>query len=175
MKFWRRKTVEPSARRRYIRGTPESRFLAYLAKAENGCVEWQGSRNRRGYGTFTQPGHRTILAHRFAYQYVNGPIPEGLCVLHRCDNPACCNVEHLFLGTRTDNNRDMREKGRDRQGSLFQNGEAHPNSKLTAEAVRDIRSRYGPGVTLAALAGEYGVSETTVSRVVRREIWKELA
>lgn len=175
MRFpWRSKQVEPTERR-YVRGTPETRFAAYLEPAENGCIEWRGSRNGRGYGTFTQPGHKTILAHRYAYKLANGEIPAGLCVLHRCDNPACCNVDHLFLGTRADNNRDMREKGRDRQGSLFQNGEAHPRSKLTSDAVRAIRKRYGTGTTLAELAGEYGVTESTVSRVVRHEIWKEVA
>lgn len=75
------------------------------------CIEWTGLRIRRGYGQ-TSLHNRRIMAHRLAWIIANGPIPDGLCVCHRCDNPPCCNVEHLFLGTVKDNTQDMVAKGR---------------------------------------------------------------
>ena len=75
------------------------------------CIEWDKYRNPKGYGHRTFNG-KVFLAHRAAWIDVNGDIPDGLCVLHKCDNPPCVNVEHLFLGTRGDNNRDCVRKGR---------------------------------------------------------------
>lgn len=74
------------------------------------CLEWQGAR-LRGYGRVRRAG-RMQYAHRVAWEEVNGPIPDGLLVLHRCDNPPCVRPEHLFLGTDADNARDKAEKGR---------------------------------------------------------------
>lgn len=78
------------------------------------CWEWTASRKERGYGVFSRPGHNNgaLKAHRVSWELANGPIPDGLCVLHRCDNPPCVNPAHLFLGTIADNNRDMSLKGR---------------------------------------------------------------
>ena len=82
----------------------------------SGCLLWIGSYGwGRGYGVITQGGKRRG-AHRVAWELTRGPIPEGLCVLHRCDVPGCVNVEHLFIGTRDDNNRDMTSKGRRKNG-----------------------------------------------------------
>lgn len=81
------------------------------------CIEWQGSRNRNGYGSVRAEG-RTWLAHRWAWVQVHGPIPEGLVVRHRCDNPPCVNVEHLEIGTHADNMRDAVERGRTFRPSL---------------------------------------------------------
>jgi hypothetical protein len=75
------------------------------------CVEWDGATNHNGYGTRTVNG-RSGLVHRFAWAEANGPIPEGKYVLHKCDNPPCFNVDHLFIGDQFDNMRDMVEKGR---------------------------------------------------------------
>lgn len=80
----------------------ESRFTR-----TDGCWVWSGRTNRQHYGTL---GER--LAHRISYEFYVGPIPEGLCVLHRCDNPPCVNPKHLFLGTRADNAEDRDRKGR---------------------------------------------------------------
>ena len=74
-----------------------------------GCVEWAKGLDRKGYGRVTHGG-RTRFVHRIAWESVNGAIPEGLSVLHRCDNPRCFNVAHLFVGTNGDNNRDMAQK-----------------------------------------------------------------
>lgn len=96
----------------------------------------------------------------------NGPIPKGLCVLHRCDNRPCLNPDHLFLGTKRENSRDMSEKGR--TGVTDRAGEKHGESKLTDVAVREIRSSKEKGRSLAA---KFGVSESAVSLVRRGKSW----
>jgi len=97
----------------------------------------------------------------------NGPIPDGMQVLHRCDNPPCCNPAHLFLGTQADNIADMIAK---RRGGAV-SGEAHYRAKLTADQVSAIRARYAAGETQVALAREFGVSQTNISRIVRGTTW----
>jgi hypothetical protein len=94
------------------------------------CWEWQGARNKKGYGmcSWYRPGH-SRLVHRFVYEQINGPIPEGLRVLHTCDNPPCCNPMHLTLGTVAQNQQDMVERGRSKarhwgKGGICVNG--HP-------------------------------------------------
>ena len=81
-----------------------------------GCLTWTGYRNPKGYGTINVAG-TPVYAHRLSWENANGPIPEGKCILHKCDNPPCCNPDHLFLGTRAENNADMVAKGRARQGA----------------------------------------------------------
>lgn len=83
----------------------------------NGCWNWSLGKDRIGYGRLkvsmgTREAFRFTSAHRYAYELWRGVIPDGLCVLHRCDNRACCNPEHLFLGTQQDNMRDMHAKNR---------------------------------------------------------------
>jgi hypothetical protein len=75
------------------------------------CWIWRGQGNNKGYGMKSVRG-RLQLTHRLSYQWVNGPIPAGMKVLHRCDTPACFNPNHLFIGTQSDNMRDMMLKGR---------------------------------------------------------------
>jgi hypothetical protein len=77
------------------------------------CWNWKGS-TTRGYGTFKPTGSKIAYAHRYMWELLNGPIPEGLLVCHRCDNPTCVNPDHLFLGTKKDNVVDMYSKGRGR-------------------------------------------------------------
>jgi hypothetical protein len=99
------------------------RLTAGLTRTPSGCLEWSGSTDDRGYGRIGI-GRKTFLTHRVAWELANGPIPEGVCVLHHCDNPPCGETEpseaypegHLFLGTRADNNADMSTKGRRRNG-----------------------------------------------------------
>ena len=81
---------------------------------ENDCWEYAGNKNKGGYGIV---GHNSILIHRLSYEYYIGPIPKGLCVLHKCDNPACFNPKHLFLGTKVDNMRDRFNKGHNKLSS----------------------------------------------------------
>ena len=80
------------------------------------CQVWDGRKSHGGYGMLYLYG-RDHYAHRLAWEIAKGPIPDGLCVLHECDNPPCFNTDHLFLGTRADNNHDKAVKGRARNGS----------------------------------------------------------
>lgn len=92
------------------------RLASHLAEAVGGCLEWTACSTPAGYGNIRN-GASVVLAHRVAWELVNGPIPDGISVLHHCDNPPCCNVDHLFLGTHADNSADMISKGR---------GQGHP-------------------------------------------------
>lgn len=139
------------------------------ATTAGGCWEWKGSRNGRGYGQVSSgrrsaSGHmQPMLAPRASWEIHRGPIPPGMAICHTCDNPPCVNPEHLFLGTRRDNNADMARKRR----SL--NGERSPQSKLTDSQVDAIRERYAAGgVSQEALAAEYGISRSYVSMLARR-------
>jgi hypothetical protein len=96
-------------------GTPAERLAANTVRKSNGCLEWTGTVNNGGYGQTWANGQQ-VLAHRLAYELENGPIPDGMKVLHRCDNPPCCDPAHHFLGTDADNTADMVSKGRSRMG-----------------------------------------------------------
>lgn len=139
------------------------------------CWLWSGG-TCRGYGILsdrTRPGgKKATYAHRFSREIAYGPIPDALCVLHRCDVRNCVNPAHLFLGTRDDNNKDRMRKGRG--GSHLIAGEFNKNSKLTETQVREIRERRASGATTVALAAEYGVTTPLISYIVKRRIWKHV-
>ncbi len=86
-------------------------FLSKISKEIDACWIWDGFKNKRGYGML-KTGRKTAYAHRVAWELANGPIDGSLWVLHKCDNPPCCNPDHLFLGTAADNNADRHSKGR---------------------------------------------------------------
>src|SRR5690349_955039 len=90
---------------------PGQRLWPRLVTTATGCREWTGSRNDHGYGQLRVNG-RLVKAHRFAWELANGPIPQGSDVMHGCDNPPCCNPEHLSLGGASENGQDMAQKGR---------------------------------------------------------------
>lgn len=130
------------------------------------CVEWAKARGRQGYGVAWQNGKK-ISAHRFAWIKANGPIPTGMCVLHRCDNPSCVNPEHLFLGTRGQNNADRAAKKRNADIS----GEKHPMAKFTEKQVCSIRE---DSRSQRAIAAEYGVTQSCISNIKRRRSWAHI-
>lgn len=148
----------------------EERFWSMVEKTD-GCWLWRGATDKDGYGFFMsfyrERGESRV--HRIAWMLVHGPIPEGMDVLHKCDNPPCLNsVDHLFLGTQTDNMRDMRAKGR----ALV--GERNPHSKLTEDVVREIRRLRAEGVMRQKVADLLGVSLAVVKQVSARRIWKHV-
>ncbi len=100
---------------------------------ETGCTEYQGGRDPKGYGVAWN-GQRLRRAHRLIWELTHGPIPDGMLVLHRCDNPPCCNIDHLFLGTARDNSRDMIAKGR---------GKAQFSEQTTCIHGHPFTERYG--------------------------------
>lgn len=149
------------------------RFWTKVDKSGN-CWEWTAYRDGLGYGFFRMtPAEPMWRAHRAAWTLVNGPIPEGMVVCHRCDNPPCVRIDHLFLGTNQDNVDDRVAKGRSsRQVPHF--GEASPNAKLTAAQVYEIRRRYAAGgVGQRELGEKFGISQTHIGRIVRGTRWKQ--
>jgi len=144
----------------------------------DGCHIWIGHRDQYGYGRVWLDG-KMRGAHRVAYEAAYGTIPElpdadarGACVLHRCDDPACVNPNHLFVGSHLDNMRDMDTKGRRR--STSRPGERNPAARLTLAAVRDIRVRRAAGATMTSLAREYGLTKGGVAHVVKRRAWRDV-
>ena len=151
---------------------PEEFKAFYLVDELTGCWVWTGKMRSRLYGEY---GY--WLAHRVSYQIHVGPIPDGLCVLHNCpggnDNPLCVNPDHLWLGTKGDNNKDRDRKGRHRPSGT--KGTEIGVSRLNEDSVRSIRELYGSGPTMQKLADRFGVGLATISRVVRRKNWKHIA
>ena len=129
------------------------------------CWPWMAGKVGAGYGVMNCEG-KDIRANRLAWELTYGPMPKGLCVCHRCDNPPCCNPKHLFLCTHADNMADMARKGRSAHG------ERHRNAKLTVEQVLEIRRCYAQGAMLQReLAVEYGVTQQQISLIVRGKNW----
>jgi hypothetical protein len=156
------------------RTSPEDAFASRYEVNGHGCWVWSGSRSAGGYGQWllekTPLGNgryskRRIYAHRLSWELHRGAIPDGLRVLHECDNPPCVNPEHLFLGTMADNTHDMLAKGRESRG------EDRPLAKLTERDVIAIRQSKE---TLMVLAERYGVAFQTISDVRRRKVWKHV-
>lgn len=179
------------------RGLSSERRAAFESRIDrssgpDACWPWMRGCNAGGYGQFSVNG-RDQGAHRIAYELENGPVLDDLCVLHRCDNPSCCNPRHLFVGTRADNNRDREAKGRSyrpvcpleklsrgdqhyarRTPGKLARGEKHGRTPLTAKDVCAIRKRAAAGETQAALAREYNVSANAVNKIVRRKSWSHI-
>ena len=119
------------------------------------CLEWKGA--TRG-GRFNQYGnYRGRMAHRVAWELVHGEIPDGKFVLHHCDNPKCVNVQHLFIGTLSDNARDMVDKGR------------HGMARLNWESVEQIRKLLADGESQKALSQRFGVSVGHICCIEKRK------
>lgn len=118
---------------------------------------------------------RMKLTHRVAYELHHGvDLTPDQCVLHRCDNPPCCNPAHLFLGDRKANSDDKIAKGRYRSRQLT--GEEHANSKVTEEKVRAMRAEYATGaIGQVPLARKYGITQATAWAILRRRTWKHVA
>lgn len=139
----------------------------------SGCWEWMGS-TRKGYGRLivgsrTDGTRHSESAHRLSYTLAYGDIPDGMEVCHKCDNPACVNPAHLFLGTRNDNVRDREKKRR----NIVLTGEEQPCAKLTKKSVKDARWEHAiHGVSFQALADKYGVSKKTMQNAIKGVTWK---
>ncbi len=149
-----------------VQSTFESQFKKFLGEmTESGCVLWKGSVNVRGRPVVNYGDGLRMYAHRASYIINVGPIPDGLCILHCCDNPLCVNPVHLFLGTHTDNMEDMARKGRSNRG------ENVSTAKLNEDKVREIRRRYAQGESGPKLGNEFGVSAGTIRLVAKRLKW----
>jgi hypothetical protein len=138
------------------RTTPRGHFERKF-RVTPGCWLWTAKLDKRGYG-FSKHDGKKLGAHRHSYILYVGPIPEGMFVCHRCDNPTCVNPDHLFLGTREDNIDDMLKKGRHKNYSTFKKG----HGKLTDEqALMIIQS----GSRASDLAKMLGVDASLISHI----------
>jgi hypothetical protein len=141
-------------------------FDASLDKTSKpGCWLWTRAKSY-GYGRLFVHG-KGVMAHRHAYERQYGLIPDGLVVCHRCDEPSCCNPEHLFVGSQADNLADMRSK---RRGNIC---ERNRSAKLTQQQVDDIRRRYAAGgVSMSQLGRQVGVGPGSIFKIVHFVNWK---
>jgi hypothetical protein len=163
---------------------------------ETPCWIWTAGKHKSGYGQMVVGG-ATLKSHRIMWSIAKGSAGD-LCVMHLCDNPACCRIDHLQLGTHADNAADRERKGRgnqprgDAHGSRTKpwrrprgdnhyarihperlaRGESNGSAKLTANTVERIRARYtAGGITHKQIAGHFGVNRSTIGKIIRREIW----
>ena len=165
---------------------PAPAHLPWLGK----CWNWTGqTKTPRGkqdcYGRIRMAG-KMYHAHRISYALAHGEAPSHLCVLHKCDNPLCVNPDHLWVGTRADNNADMVSKGRDRRcepdkvwsrvnPERVLRGSDNPKHKLTEDTVRCILAEYAAGgVSQQSLADKHGVNQTLISALVRGRVWRHV-
>lgn len=155
---------------------PKVRFWARVNReaGADACWPWTGGKTSAGYGAI-MVNYKNILAHRFSYELHNGPIPEGMFICHKCDNPACVNPTHLFLGTPQDNMDDMISKGRQvltEPPTFF--GEDHPNAALTWEQVDEMRQLFATGqCSPAELASRYHITKANVGYIIHWRTWRK--
>ena len=170
------------------------RLWSQVLKAEaDACWLWQGRKNNKGYGLITLGHDTTMLVHRLAYELTYGTIMPGLFCLHRCDTPLCCRPDHLWLGSQTDNMRDMSQKGRsigqrhpermargERNGAYTHpekvlRGEQNGQSKLTDAIVREIRQMHASKQwTRKQIGAFFGVGKSAIDKVLARQVWKHV-
>lgn len=150
--------------------TVEQRFLMCIQEnPETKCWEWVALRRKDEgyeYGCFSMNG-RMKRAHRVMWEWINGAIPPRIFICHRCDNPPCCNPDHLFAGTQQQNMDDMHSKGR---GKDYRSEDCC-TAKLTAEDVVKIRSMVGTNMEIGAL---FGVHNSTICQIRKRNTWKNV-
>jgi DNA-binding XRE family transcriptional regulator len=166
------------------------RVARFWEKADKGegdtCWQWRGATTKKGYGTYRiiDNGHpRMIGAHCFAFLLAGGTIPSGTEVCHVCDNPACINPSHLWVGTHQENMKDASVKGRIQCGDLHYTrrmpektyGSKNSQARLTEAQVRTIRSRAMHGTTHNEMAVQFHVSRPTISMIVEGRTWKHIA
>jgi hypothetical protein len=142
----------------------EKVFKRLNLNTNTGCLEYTGAKDRDGYGRVVIISPNIIArAHRIMYSHFYGEISEGMLVCHKCDNPPCCNIDHLFLGTIQQNNSDRDSKGR----GANVNGCNNPASKLSEDQVQQIHLRYSLGESMINIATEFDVCFQNVSLIVR--------
>jgi hypothetical protein len=145
--------------------TAKELFEDRVLPSNIGCWSWAGSHNRKGYGCCRVGGRgaKSILAHRLSWRLNMGEIPEGLFVLHKCDNPGCVRPDHLFLGTNIDNIKDRIMKGR--RGSQAHKGKPSPRRRISEAQVIEIKEMFERGETPADLGIYFNISREHAWRI----------
>ena len=155
-----------------------TRFMKYVTVTD-ACWIWTGAKDRKGYGRFSLAG-KNERAYRVSWMVYKGEIPPGLCVCHSCDNPACVNPGHLWLGTKSENTIDMYSKNRQHKGPHGKKptsgckGVKNINAKFNPGIVRSIRADRVAGFSLRELARKYNTSFSNISRIVKKMTWKDV-
>ena len=139
----------------------------HIKDHDSGCWNWIGKKDKRGYGRCSFEG-RKQFAHRISHKVFKGPIPDGLYILHSCDNPACINPDHLRIGTQAENMNDAVVRRR------MPIGEQSSMSKLSNESVMQIVEMRNSGMSIADIARNFNVEFTTVSVILRGHTWSWL-
>jgi len=153
--------------------TKENLQSLCAADSKTQCWVWIRSRDRKGYGQKRMSDNSLKYVHRLSYELFIGPIVSGNLILHKCDNPPCCNPDHLFQGTAKDNTHDaMRKKRLKNPPALC--GEKCGTSYLTETQVIEIRARRARGETGVSVAKIFKTSTTNVSDIHKRNTWKHL-
>ena len=158
-----------------------NRFWDKVEKTET-CWIWKASKRAKGYGAFvwaTETGEVIQgRAHRFAWELSKGPIPKGLFALHKCDNPACVNPDHIFLGTKAENNADMIAKGRHVKSGThcgkngkWPRGEFHHNARLNWGEVHNIRQSRIDGFSFSQIAKKHLITISSAYKICTNKSW----
>lgn len=168
--------------------TLPERFWRYVERSDHGCWAWLGMKNSKGYGRIRVggKGSQIRLAHRVSYELHFGAIPDALCVLHRCDNPACVRPDHLFIGTPLDNSRDMVNKGRGyivhhagdaharrKHPECWPVGSNHQSAKLTEVQIPEILALKGVRSD-RKVAAQFGVTRNAIRMIWSGKSWKHV-
>ena len=155
--------------------TTEQRFFEKVKVVDDEqCWEWKGAKSPRGYGSFfvkkDHDGKKTYKrAHRLSYELKNGEIPDGMYVLHSCDNPSCVNPNHLRVGTQLENVADMTKRKR----APYRKGASHGKAVLTELSVQRIRIIDG-ALSAPRLAKILNVTKSAISKVKDNDNWKHI-
>jgi len=150
----------------------KNRFFTKIIIMPSGCHNWTGAKKPTGYGNI-RINSKYKLSHRVAWEIENGEIPQGLIVMHICDNPCCCNPMHLVLGTSKQNTADMIKKGRSGMKKNKACGERNGNSKMKIDDVVNVSTLYKTGISQANIAKIYGVSQTNIGNIINKKTWRE--
>lgn len=139
----------------------KAKFDKFVIKSE-GCWDWSGTKNKQGYGGMLHR-HKVLKAHRVSYMIHKGMIPDGLFILHRCDNTSCSNPEHLFLGNQSENMIDMVSKNRN-----------HVRNKINSDQVLEIRKMLSLDIPMTKIAKKYNVSDVCIFYIKHNKSWKDI-
>jgi len=155
----------------------QRRIVRFWSKVDQAgvddCWEWQGARHGRGYGTFKLASYVSVTSSRMALICTTMDEPEGMHVLHHCDNPPCCNPAHLYFGTIAQNNADKISRGRANPGN--QSGASNGAAKLTEQQVALIVARLRSGWNNKRIAADLPVGHAMISKIRRGHMWQPVA
>jgi hypothetical protein len=159
------KATERQKRKQYLSQSVDDLILR-SERNESGClIGTQMGHSKNGYG-FVNLNGRHLLFHRAMWTLSKGPIPKGMCVCHKCDNPACGEPTHLFLGTQSDNMKDMAIKKR------AAHGERHHNSRITSDTVKEIRRQASLGISQRSIGKNLGLGQSHVNSILKGRLWR---